>query len=90
MSHGNRDRATVHLDADWTPYTDAIPQGSIALGTITQGSETGALIYHLDTQNYFIITPTRRRLLIARKVKAAIQAAQSALDQPKDTSVIRS
>jgi len=45
MNHSNRSRVTLHLDADWTPYTDALPQGSQVLGTITQGNQTGALVF---------------------------------------------
>jgi hypothetical protein len=82
-NHPNRGAATVHLDADWTPYTDAIPQGSIALGTVTQGQETGALVFIEDTQDYWMIQPRRIHKLNARKVKAAIHQAQPVPTTPE-------
>ena len=46
----NRGASTINLDADWTPYTDALPHGSIALGTVTRGKATGALVFIEATQ----------------------------------------
>lgn len=77
IPHLKRGLITVHLDADWTPYTDTLPQGSIALGTVTQGEETGALVYLETSQDYLLIQPERIYRLIPYKVKAAIKAAST-------------
>ncbi len=80
-NHPNRGAVGVDLDADWTLYTDAIPQGSIALGTVTQNKETGALVFIEATQEYLLIAPNLIRTLNARKVKAAIHQAQIVSDE---------
>lgn len=77
MAHQNRGRLTVDLDADWTPYTDSLPKGSVALGSVTQGNETGALIYVEALETYLMIQPERIRKLPTHKVKAAINAAST-------------
>ncbi|MCB1918627.1 MAG: hypothetical protein KDJ28_01450 [Candidatus Competibacteraceae bacterium] len=75
MAHQNRGRLAVRLDADWTAYTDSLPQGSVALGTVTQGNETGALVYVEALETYLMIQPERIHKLTTHKVKAAIKAA---------------
>lgn len=75
----------LQLDADWTPYTDAIPQGSIPLGIATISEFTGALIFNEAKQEYWLITPDYQHKgrtfnfhkLNARKVRAAIHQAQT-------------
>ena len=78
----NSGATRIQLDADWTQYTDAIPQGSIALGTVTQNKVTGALVFIEATQNYLLIAPNLIHKLNARKVKAAIHQATLATDTP--------
>ena len=82
-NHPNRGPSTINLDADWTLYTDAIPQGSIALGTVTRGQVTGALVFIEATQEYLLIAPNLIRTLNARKIKAAIHQATLAADTPE-------
>ena len=79
----NRGAATVHLDADWTLYTDALPQGSIALGTVTTDNVTGALVFIEATQEYLLIAPNLLHKLNTRKVRAAIYQAQTTPAEPE-------
>ena len=79
----NRGPSTIQLDADWTPYTDALPQGSIALGTVTQKKVTGALVFIEATQEYLLIAPNLVHKLNARKVRAAIHQAQTTPAEPE-------
>ncbi len=79
----NRGPSTVQLDADWTQYTDALPQGSIALGTVTRGKATGALVFIEATQEYLLIAPNLVHKLNARKMRAAIQQAQTTPAEPE-------
>lgn len=74
----NQGPSTIQLDADWTLYTDALPQGSIALGTVTRGKVTGALVFIETTQEYLLIAPNLIHKLNARKMRAAIHQAQNA------------
>ncbi|MDQ5908647.1 MAG: hypothetical protein QG599_739 [Pseudomonadota bacterium] len=82
-NHPHRGAVAVDLTADWTLYTDAIPRGSIALGTVTQGPEKGALVYLEDTQTYLIIATHLMRELNTRKVRAAIHQAQTTPAEPE-------
>ncbi|MCB1770654.1 MAG: hypothetical protein KDJ31_13295 [Candidatus Competibacteraceae bacterium] len=75
IPHLKRGILTIRLDADWTRYTDVLPQGSIALGIVTQGEETGALVYVEATQTYLMIQPERIYRLLPYKVKAALKVA---------------
>ncbi len=79
----NRGSSTVHLDADWTQYTDALPQGSIALGTVTRDNITGALVFIEATQDYLLIAANLVHKLNARKIRAAIHQAQSTPAEPE-------
>ena len=76
ISHLTKRPVTVQLDADWTAYTDALPQGSIALGIVTVDDLTGALVQIEATGEYVIIRPDRIHKLNRRKVQAAIHQAQ--------------
>lgn len=40
----NRGRLLVDIHGAWRLYTQTIPAGSKALGTVTRGAETGALV----------------------------------------------
>jgi hypothetical protein len=87
MFHSNLAKrcVTIQLDADWTPYTDAIPQGSIPLGIATVDDITGALIW-TTTHEYWLITPYYQRnghylhKLNQRRVRAAIHQAQTPIE----------
>lgn len=79
INHLNRRRPIVNLDADWTPYTDALPQNSVALGTITLGPATGALVQIGD--EYLMIHARGIHKLNTRKVGIAIQKTVSEADK---------
>ncbi len=78
IRHLKKGKIIIDLDADWSLYTDAIPQGSIALGVITQEQQTGALVYFEESQEYLMIQSEQIYRLLAYKVRAAIQQAQRA------------
>lgn len=79
----NSGATRINLDADGTPYTDAIPQGGIAVGTVTQNKVTGALVLIEAQQDYLLIAPNLVHKLNTRKVRAAIHQAQPLSAEPE-------
>ncbi len=72
MTHTNRGRLTVNIDGKWRLYTNTIPGGSEALGTVTQGEgDTGALV-KLPSGLYAQVNAGAIRNLDGRKVAAAL------------------
>jgi hypothetical protein len=75
MTHTNRGRLTVDIDGKWRLYTNTIPGGSEALGTVTQGEgDTGALV-KLQSGLYAQVNAGAIRNLDGRKVAAALGTA---------------
>ena len=75
MTHTNRGRLTVNIDGKWRLYTNTIPGGAEALGTVTQGEgDTGALV-KLSSGLYVQINAGVLRNLDGRKVAAALGTA---------------
>lgn len=72
MGHENRGRITVDTNGKWGLYTNTIPVGSEALGTVTLGiGDTGALV-RMQSGVYVQINAGALRSLDARKVAAAL------------------
>lgn len=76
MTHANRGRLTVDLGGNWRLYTNTIPAGSEALGTVTRdGIDAGALVRINATGAYVQVNAGAMRNLDGRKVAAAIGTA---------------
>lgn len=76
MNHQGKRRLQVNPGGDWQQHTDALPAGCRALGTVTLGPETGALIFNETTQEYALLNDRGRLLLNLRKVQAALRNAR--------------
>ena len=73
MTHTNRGRITVDLGGKWRLYTNTLPAGSRAIGTITrEGYDTGALVLIEATGLYVQINAGCLRRLPQYKVVAAL------------------
>lgn len=73
MTHENRNKITVDPAGKWKLYTNTIPRGSTALGTVTRGmSDTGALARIEATGAYVQVNAGAIRSLDGRKVAAAL------------------
>lgn len=78
MTHNNRGRLTVALGGVWRLYSNTIPAGSRALGTITRDiGDTGALVQIEATGLYVQVNAGAVRTLPQSKVAAAVEAARS-------------
>lgn len=72
MGHENRGRITVDTNGKWQLYTNTIPEGGVAIGTITRGiGDTGALV-RLPSGSYVQVNAGVARSLDNRKVAAAL------------------
>jgi hypothetical protein len=71
MVHQNRGRLTVDPDGNWRFYTNSVPAGCTALGTVTRDGETGALVV-TEAGIYSMLNERVYRALDQRKVKAAL------------------
>lgn len=74
MNHDKRSRLSIELGQKWKLYTNTLPEGSEALGVVTHGGETGALVKML-TGKYVQINAGSIRSLDGRKVNAALGSA---------------
>ncbi|HNW78239.1 MAG TPA: hypothetical protein PKH28_04950 [Candidatus Competibacteraceae bacterium] len=74
-------RATVQLGADYSQFTDAIPGNGVALGTVTIGKHSGALVYLHDI-GFIMIKPNRVHRLNDHRIRGAIVHSQQ--EQPLD------
>ena len=73
MTHNNRGRLTVALGGAWRLYSNTIPAGSRALGTITRDiGDTGALVQIESTGLYVQVNAGSVRTLPQSKVAAAL------------------
>ena len=78
MTHNNRGRLTVALGGAWRLYSNTIPAGSRALGTITRDiGDTGVLVQIEATGLYAQVNAGAPRTLPQAKVAAAIEVARS-------------
>ena len=77
----NKYRATVHLGADYSQFTDAIPGNGVALGTVTIRKHSGALVYLHDI-GFIMIKPNRVHRLNDHRIRGAIVHSQQ--EQPLD------
>jgi hypothetical protein len=74
--HLNRGRLTVDPDGNWRLYTNTIPAGSTALGTVSrEAGDTGALVRIEATGLYVQVNAGALRSLDGRKVAAAMGTA---------------
>lgn len=74
----NRSRLSVDLSASWKIYTNTIPQGARALGTVTRGiGDTGALVFIEATGLYVQANAGAIRSLPQSKIVAAVDAARA-------------
>lgn len=74
----HRARITVSLGAGWKIYSNTIPAGSRALGTVSRdGYDTGALALIETTGIYVRVNAGAIRSLDQRKVSAAVEAARA-------------
>ena len=71
MVHQNRGRLTVDSDGNWRLYTNSMPAGCTALGTVTRDGETGALVI-TDAGIYSMLNARVYRALDQRRIKAAL------------------
>ena len=83
-NHPNRGRLTVDLGGNWRLYTETLPRGSIAIGSVTRGGvETGALVLMEATGLYVQVGyGCSIRNLDQRKVMSALRAARSGRGGP--------
>lgn len=74
MGHQNRGRLTIHLDGPWRLYTQTIPAGGRAIGTVTRGTgDTGALVLIERSGIYVQVNAGAVRTLPQSKVHAALR-----------------
>lgn len=71
MVHQNRVRLTVDPGGNWRLYTNSMPAGCTALGTVTRGGETGALVI-TEAGIYSMLNERVYSTLDQRKVNAAL------------------
>ncbi len=80
MTHNQRGRLTVTLGGNWRIWSNTIPAGSRALGTVSRDgsfSDSGALVQIEATGLYAQINAGALRTLPQAKVAAAIESARS-------------
>ncbi len=80
MTHNQRGRLTVTLGGNWRIWSNTIPAGSRALGTVSRDgsfSDSGVLVQILATGLYAQINAGVLRTLPQAKVASAIDAARS-------------
>ena len=76
MTHENRGRLTVDTNGNWRLYSNTIPSGAQAIGTVTQGAgDTGALIRYTATGVYAQLNAGAIKPLSQHKIQAAIGPA---------------
>lgn len=72
MGSENRGRVAIDPNGNWQIYTQTIPQGAEALGTVSRNNgDTGALVL-LRSGQYVQINNGSMRTLNQRKVKAGL------------------
>jgi hypothetical protein len=73
MTHENRYRLDVNPSGNWRLYTNTLPVGWEAKGTVTrEGFDTGALFCIPATGEYVQMNAGVCRSLDQRKIKAAL------------------
>ncbi len=73
MNHDNRSRITVDTNGNWKLYSNTLPHGAEAIGTVTRGiGDTGALIRYTASGQYAQLNAGAIRTLDGRKVAAAL------------------
>lgn len=73
MTHEKRSRLTVDPDGAWRLYTETLPAGAEALGTVTrEDGDAGALVRFGATGVYAQVNAGVTRSLDGRKVAAAL------------------
>jgi hypothetical protein len=80
MTHNQRNRLTVTLGGNWRIWSNTIPAGSRALGTVSRDgifSDSGVLVQIESTGIYAQINAGVLRTLPQSKVAAAIEAARA-------------
>lgn len=80
MTHNQRGRITVTLGGNWRIWSNTIPAGSRALGTVSRDgsfSDSGVLVQIEATGLYAQINAGALRTLPQAKVAAAIESARS-------------
>lgn len=78
MTHNNRGSLTVALGGAWRLYSNTIPAGSRALGTVARDSgDAGALVQIDATGLYVQVNAGAVRTLPQAKVAAAVESARS-------------
>lgn len=75
MAHENRGRFTVDLDGNWRLYTQTLPAGAKALGTVTRGDGDSGALVQLTSGAYVQFNAGAIRNLDGRRVAAAIGTA---------------
>jgi hypothetical protein len=74
MTHTNNNRLTVEVGDKWRLYTNTLPDGAEAIGTVSRGGDVGALV-KLSSGKYAQIKAGVLRILDGRKVVAALGTA---------------
>lgn len=83
MTHNHRGRLTVALGGAWRLYSNTIPAGSRALGTITRDiGDTGALVQIEATGLYVQVNAGAVRALPQPKVSAALAEVRTGQGGP--------
>ena len=78
MTHNQRGRLTVTLGGNWRIWSNTIPVGSRALGTITRDiGDTGALVQIEATGIYVQVNAGVVRTLPQAKIAAAVETARA-------------
>lgn len=74
MTHDNRGRLTVDTGGNWRLYSNTIPPGFEALGTVTQSvGDTGALVRQQATGTYAQLNAGAVKSLDPRKINDALR-----------------
>src|SRR3990167_4644943 len=83
MTHNNRGRLVVDLGGKWRLYTNPLPPGRRAIGTVTrEGYDTGALVLIEATGLYVQANAGAIRSLPQAKVAAALAEVRTGSGGP--------
>jgi uncharacterized low-complexity protein len=83
MTHNNRGRVTVALGGNWRLYTNTIPAGGRAIGTVTMdGFDTGALVLIAATGIYVQVNAGAVKSIDQCKSVAAVSEAREGRGGP--------
>lgn len=69
-------RVAVDRAGDWRACTDTLPRGCTVLGTVSVGTNTGALVRLADSGNLVMVVAGSISMLNQRQVRMLLEAAE--------------